>query len=255
MEVMGLHLPGAAFVNPGTPLRDAPHRRLGRADREDHPPGRRIHPARPGDRRACHRQWHRRPAGPPAARPTTPSTWSPSPRQPASISTGPTSTSSAEVPLLTRIYPNGSADVNHFHAAGGMGFLIRELLDAGLLHDDVTTVMGRACAPTPASPGSTAISLPEGCAGREPRPGGAAPCRQSLQRRWRPAPAGRQCRPGGDQGLGGQARAPRDRGTGDHLRQPEALGEAFKRDELKRDFIAVIRFRARVPTACPNCTA
>jgi phosphogluconate dehydratase len=47
------------------------------------------------------------------------------------------------VPLLARIYPNGSADVNHFHAAGGMGFLIRELLQAGLLHEDVQTVMGR----------------------------------------------------------------------------------------------------------------
>jgi phosphogluconate dehydratase len=46
------------------------------------------------------------------------------------------------VPLLARIYPNGSADVNHFHAAGGMGFLIRELLQAGLLHADVQTVVG-----------------------------------------------------------------------------------------------------------------
>ncbi len=43
---------------------------------------------------------------------------------------------------MTRIYPNGKADVNHFHAAGGMGFLIRELLGAGLLHEDVTTIMG-----------------------------------------------------------------------------------------------------------------
>ena len=41
------------------------------------------------------------------------------------------------VPLLARIYPNGIADVNHFHAAGGMGFVIRQLLDAGLLHADV----------------------------------------------------------------------------------------------------------------------
>src|SRR5690606_36460569 len=49
---------------------------------------------------------------------------------------------SAVVPLLARIYPNGSADVNHFHAAGGMGLLVRELLTAGLLHADVTTVMG-----------------------------------------------------------------------------------------------------------------
>jgi phosphogluconate dehydratase len=46
------------------------------------------------------------------------------------------------VPLLARIYPNGTADVNHFHAAGGTGFLIRELLSSGLLHADTTTVMG-----------------------------------------------------------------------------------------------------------------
>lgn len=46
------------------------------------------------------------------------------------------------VPLLTRIYPNGHADVNHFQAAGGMGFLIRELLNAGMLHEDVKTIVG-----------------------------------------------------------------------------------------------------------------
>ena len=46
------------------------------------------------------------------------------------------------VPLLARVYPNGKADVNHFHAAGGMGFLIGELLDAGMLHADTTTVAG-----------------------------------------------------------------------------------------------------------------
>ena len=49
----------------------------------------------------------------------------------------------AEVtPSLVRVYPNGKADVNHFHAAGGMGFVIRELLQAGLLHPDVQTVFG-----------------------------------------------------------------------------------------------------------------
>ncbi|HSX61595.1 MAG TPA: phosphogluconate dehydratase [Tahibacter sp.] len=46
------------------------------------------------------------------------------------------------VPLLARVYPNGSADVNQFHAAGGMGFLIAQLLDAGLLHGDVATIAG-----------------------------------------------------------------------------------------------------------------
>ncbi|MEY4362694.1 MAG: dihydroxyacid dehydratase/phosphogluconate dehydratase [Pseudomonadota bacterium] len=49
---------------------------------------------------------------------------------------------SACVPLLARVYPNGSADVNHFHAAGGMGFLIAQLLKAGLLHESVATVAG-----------------------------------------------------------------------------------------------------------------
>ena len=49
---------------------------------------------------------------------------------------------SGAVPLLARVYPNGMADVNHFHAAGGLGYTIKELLDAGLLHEDVRTILG-----------------------------------------------------------------------------------------------------------------
>ena len=49
---------------------------------------------------------------------------------------------STAVPLLARVYPNGIADVNHFHAAGGLALVVRELLDAGLLHDDVRTILG-----------------------------------------------------------------------------------------------------------------
>jgi len=66
-------------------------------------------------------------------------------------------------PLLTRIYPNGSADVNHFQAAGGMAFLVRELLDAGLLHEDVTTVAGpslRSYATEPGLDGDTLVWRP-----------------------------------------------------------------------------------------------
>ncbi len=47
------------------------------------------------------------------------------------------------IPLITRMYPNGAADVNHFHAAGGMSFVIKTLLNAGLLHEDVTTILGK----------------------------------------------------------------------------------------------------------------
>ena len=46
------------------------------------------------------------------------------------------------VPLIARVYPNGLADVNHFHAAGGLGFTISQLLEAGLLHEDVKTIVG-----------------------------------------------------------------------------------------------------------------
>lgn len=50
---------------------------------------------------------------------------------------------STAVPLVAQVYPNGSADVNHFHAAGGLGFIIRHFLEQGLLHDDVDTILGR----------------------------------------------------------------------------------------------------------------
>ena len=53
---------------------------------------------------------------------------------------------SAITPLLARVYPNGQADVNHFHAAGGIAFLVRELLAGGLLHGDVNTVWGEGLA-------------------------------------------------------------------------------------------------------------
>lgn len=72
---------------------------------------------------------------------------------------------SAVVPLLARVYPNGSADVNHFHAAGGIAFLIRTLLSAGLLHEDVQTIMGRGlsayCAEPVLGPDGT-VSWSEG---------------------------------------------------------------------------------------------
>jgi phosphogluconate dehydratase len=47
------------------------------------------------------------------------------------------------VPSITKVYPNGAADVNHFHASGGMGFVIKTLLDNGFLHEDVSTILGK----------------------------------------------------------------------------------------------------------------
>jgi phosphogluconate dehydratase len=72
------------------------------------------------------------------------------------------------VPLLARVYPNGSADVNQFQAAGGPGFVMRELLDAGLLHADVNTPWARGMPPHPGA------RLADGqLAWRRPRPAAA----------------------------------------------------------------------------------
>lgn len=140
MEIMGLHLPGASFVPPGTPLRLALTQAAGRHAVELSALGDRYTPlGELIDERAIvngivglcatggstnhtiHLIAIARAAG-------IHVTW-----------TDFADLSSA-VPLMTRIYPNGQADVNHFHAAGGMALLIGELLDADLLHADVRTV-------------------------------------------------------------------------------------------------------------------
>lgn len=142
MEVMGLHLPGASFVNPGTPLRDALTRaaaqqaaRLTRQGGHYLPLGQLV------DERclvnavvALHA----------TGGSTNHSLHLPAIAQAAGIQL--TWQDMAElsevVPTLAHVYPNGKADINHFHAAGGTALLIRELLDAGLLHEDVATVAG-----------------------------------------------------------------------------------------------------------------
>jgi len=143
MEVMGLHIPGAAFVAPDTPLRDALTAAAAQRAARTTALGAEYQPlAKIVDERAIvnaivgllatggstnhtlHLVAIARCAG-------------------IAISWDDFSDLSDVVPLLARIYPNGSADVNRFHLVGGMAFLIRELLDAGLLHEDVETVMGR----------------------------------------------------------------------------------------------------------------
>ncbi len=143
MEVMGLHLPGTAFVNPGTPLREAltlhagrQAARLAAAGADSTPLGELV------DARAIVNAI----VGLLATGGSTNHTIHLVAIAQAAglvIDWQDFADLSAVVPLLARVYPNGKADVNHFHAAGGMGLLIRELLDAGLLHEDVPTVVGR----------------------------------------------------------------------------------------------------------------
>jgi len=142
MEVMGLHLPGAAFINPGTELRSeltaaAAQRALSITKRgnEFTPLGRMIDEkaivnaligllATGGStNHTMHLVAIARTAG-------------------IIINWDDFDQLSHVIPTLTHVYPSGQADVNQFHAAGGMALVIRELLDAGLMHDDVQTVAG-----------------------------------------------------------------------------------------------------------------
>ena len=142
VEVMGLHLPGSGFVNPGTPLREA----LTRAATEQviklsKPHGGELGLADMVDEKSIVNALV-------ALLVTGGSTnhtihWIAIARAAGIIiNWDDYSELSSAVPSMTRIYPNGQEDINAFHEAGGTPFLIRELLNAGFLHDDVNTVVG-----------------------------------------------------------------------------------------------------------------
>ncbi|MBL8481113.1 MAG: phosphogluconate dehydratase [Rhodocyclaceae bacterium] len=254
MEIMGLHLPGAAFVHPGTPLRDAltgaaaeRAARITHLGREYTPLAEVINEhaivngivgllATGGStNHTIHLVAIARAAG-------------------IAINWDDFSDLSAVVPLIARIYPNGSADVNHFHAAGGMGYTIRELLAAGLLHDDVRTVAGE---------GGLARYTHE-------------PVLRDERLEWREAPPA-----SGDLGVLRPATEPfsADGGlkllTGNLGRavikvsavpannrvvtapalvfdDQDLMLAAFKRGELERDFVAVVRFQGPRANGMPE---
>ncbi len=142
MEIMGLHLPGSAFINPGTPLRDALTAEAGKRVCEITALG--NSPIGVGAM-LDERSFVNAIVGLLATGGSTNHTLHLVAMARAAgivINWDDFSDLSAVVPLLARVYPNGDADVNHFHAAGGLAFVIRELLAAGLLHGDVQTVMG-----------------------------------------------------------------------------------------------------------------
>ncbi len=139
LEAMGLHVPGTAFVNPGNELREQLTREAARTVLEIVKAKRFTPIGRLVDERAIVNAMC-------ALLATGGSTnhlihWVAVARSAGiTIDWDDFAQLSAAVPLLARVYPNGSADVNQFQAAGGPGFVIRELLDAGLMHEDVLTV-------------------------------------------------------------------------------------------------------------------
>ena len=254
MEIMGLHTPGASFVNPGTPLRDALTREaakralaitaLGNAYT---PVGRMIdersivngivglHATGGSTNHTIHLIAMAAAAG-------------------IAITWQDISDLSEATPLLARVYPNGLADVNHFHAAGGLGFLIRELLDAGLLHEDVQTVWGEGLRPYTVE----AKLGGDGGVVREP-----APAKSGDEKVLAPFPKAFQPT-GGLKVLSGNlghaiiktsAVKPERRlieAPALVLDSQQELHDAFKAGELDRDLVAVVRFQGPKANGMPE---
>lgn len=254
MEIMGLHTPGASFVNPGTPLREALTREatkralaitaLGNAYT---PVGRMIdersivngvvglHATGGSTNHTIHLIAMAAAAG-------------------IAITWQDISDLSEAVPLLARVYPNGLADVNHFHAAGGLGFLIRELLDEGILHEDVQTVWGEGLRPyaVEAKLGADGSVVREA----SPRTSGdekvLAPFNKAFQ-----ATGGLKVLSGnlGHAVIKTSAVKPERRIIEAPARvfdSQQGLNDAFKAGTLTGDFIAVIRFQGPKANGMPE---
>ncbi|TXG85567.1 MAG: phosphogluconate dehydratase [Sphingomonadales bacterium] len=152
MEMMGLHVPGSAFVNPNTPLRDRLTRHAAQQVARITDKGQSYRPlAETLDEKAIVNAVVGLLA---TGGSTNHALHLPAIARAAGIllTRDDMDALSGVVPLLCHIYPNGQADVNHFHAAGGLGFVVRELLDAGLLHPDILTVNGTDLAAYAAEP-------------------------------------------------------------------------------------------------------
>jgi len=253
MEIMGLHMPGAAFIHPDSGLRDAltvsaAQRALALIERgNEYTPLARIVDERAivnamigllatggSTNHTIHLVAMARSAG-------------------IVIDWNDFDRLSRITPLLARVYPNGSADVNHFHAAGGVAYVIAQLLDARLLHEDVETVAGRGLARYAQEPVMTDGKL-----------------------HWRDGPA-----TSGDATVLAPASAPFSPEGGLRLMagnlgrgvikvsavaeehrvieaparvfdSQEALQAAFEADELNRDVVAVVRFQGPNANGMPE---
>ena len=252
MEMMGLHLPGASFVNPGTPLREAltveATRRaveLTRAGADGCGVGELVderalvngivglHATGGSTNHLLHLVAIGRAAG-------------------IELRWEDFASLARVVPLLARIYPNGLADVNQFQRAGGMGVLIRELLDAGLLNADARTVAGDTLATYDRAPclneGSLEWHRSSSSGDRDVLRPVADPFRADGGLRMLAGNLGR--------GVIKVAAIPAERlrieAPARVFETQEALSAAFERGELARDFVAVLRFQGPRANGMPE---
>lgn len=244
MEVMGLHLPGASFVNPYTPLRDAltaeaarQVTRMTKASGNFMPIGEivdekalvnsivALHATGGSTNHTLHIPAIAQAAG-------IQLTW----QDMADLS--------EVVPTLSHVYPNGKADINHFQASGGMAFLIRELLDAGLLHEDVNTVAGHGLRRYTQEP-----FLEEGqLVWREgPKDSLDESILRPVARPFSPEGGLRVMEGNLGRGVMKVSAVAREHQVVEAparvFHDQQSLADAFKAGELERDFVAVVRFQ------------
>lgn len=253
MEIMGLHTPGASFVNPNTPLRDALTKEatkralaISALGNEYTPAGEMIdersivngvvglHATGGSTNHTIHLIAMAAAAG-------IQLTWQD------------ISDLSDATPLLARVYPNGSADVNHFHAAGGLGFLIRELASGGHVHRDVRTVWGQGL-----DDYMIEVKMDGQVVKREP-----APAKSGDESVLAPLPKAFSAN-GGLKMLNGNlgravikvsAVAPERHvieAPAKVFHSQDALQEAFRKGQLEQDFVAVIRFQGPKANGMPE---
>ncbi|MBY5836561.1 phosphogluconate dehydratase [Rhizobium leguminosarum] len=254
MEIMGFHMPGSSFINPGTPLREALTREAAKRalaitalGNEFTPAGEMIdersvvngvvglHATGGSTNHTLHLVAMARAAG-------IQLTW----QDIAELS--------EIVPLLARVYPNGLADVNHFQAAGGMGFLIKELLKHGLVHDDVRTVFGQ---------GLTAYTVDarlgeNGAVLREPSPEKSVDPKvlSSIETPFQANGGLKMLRGNLGKAVIKISAVKPER----HIieapavifHSQQALQDAFREGKLNRDFIAVVRFQGPKANGMPE---
>ncbi len=254
MEIMGMHLPGASFVNPNTPMRDALTTEAARRAMQITALGNSYTPM---GRMLDERAFVNGIVGLHATGGSTNHTLHIVAMAAAAgikLTWADFSDLADIVPLLCRVYPNGKADVNHFHAAGGMAFIIRELLGDGLLHRDVETVFGHGLDAYTAEPALGADGQiawrdgPQRSGDETVLRGTAAPFHATGGLKLLDGALGRAV-------LKTSAVAPERHVIEAPARvfhSQEALQKAFKAGELTGDMVAVVRFQGPKANGMPE---
>ncbi len=252
MEMMGLHVPGAAFVAPGAKLRQemsraATHRlaAMGKSGDDFRPLGRVV------DEKAIINAAIGLLA---TGGSTNHAIHIPAMARAAGIKFDWTDLAelSSAVPLVARVYPNGSGDVNHFHEAGGMGYVIGTLLDEGLAHGDILTVWDGGFEAYSKEPGIDGDAL----TWRDPGPSGdtemlrpaSEPFQSDGGMRLVQGNLGRACFK--------SSAVERERWTIEApcriFEDQPSVNEAFKKGELDRDVVVVVRYQGPRANGMPE---